>query len=757
MAYASRLARLNMLVQTDLQALPDRGPTPISDDEESGGIALDPGADAPAEDKQSDGEATSQDPGTKATGAPQSEQPTPQEATQENTETRFVWVSGAASTFNFGSAPKLSTLPSTPLPAADVKRGELASPEDAFTPIVALSKYPYKFCSKDLLQDIATAFFDAGKFWNREWDLFYVRDFDEPTKPLILVRESQVENLLKEINSTLKLRLRITDQQREDGLVAHFPDHPRCLPRYLGRSNSREQYDQMAENTPTTSFRGTGEGPLPPLNEYTIDKFKQLLEDMWDLQRSKSKKTKGQKRIDNLAKQQDMTKLFKRAQRYLGLRPVMSGPAPVSATTMPRIEDTQPAPYPFDKSVVFVCVDVESYERAHHKITEIGIATLDTRDLSGVAPGKDGEIWRTKIKARHFRIKEHAHLINYEFVSGCPDRFDFGTSEFIPLAAAPTVVASCFKPPFCALAPGNQQQSIIGLMENLDLGEDRLLVFLGHDAKMDIQYLQNMGFNPLELKGFLESVDTATLYRVWRREQNQTNLGKILADFDIGGYNLHNAGNDAVYTVQAMLAVCVREASIRGSDERKTMLEETKIERFASYAAEAMQRADDENVAWSDKEDDDGGPPDPTLDNPRREPSTTTPSHRGSSSRGGGGGSYRGRGNGNYQPSYSSNSSDGTHRGYHSGGSSQPHSFAGRKTQVPTTFDGTSDIDTSYDSRGRGRGRARGDNRGRGGARARAGYSPNRGRGRGFAPFAGARGATGGDGNQVCHDLIDLS
>ena len=43
------------------------------------------------------------------------------------------------------------------------------------------------------------------------------------------------------------------------------------------------------------------------------------------------------------------------------------------------IKTDSPAPHPFDGDVIFICVDIESWERCHSKITEIGISTLDTR------------------------------------------------------------------------------------------------------------------------------------------------------------------------------------------------------------------------------------------------------------------------------------------------------------------------------------------------------------------------------------------
>jgi hypothetical protein len=147
---------------------------------------------------------------------------------------------------------------------------------------------------------------------------YYVWDIDDPTKPLILVRESQVQNLLREINKHLKLDLEITSQQREEALVSRFPDHPRCTPRYLGRSRSREDYDAMLGNVPNPETK------YSPLDDTSLEAFKQLMEDSFEAQRAKSKALKAKKQQERLVKQKTLLDQFKRAQRYLGLRPTIS-------------------------------------------------------------------------------------------------------------------------------------------------------------------------------------------------------------------------------------------------------------------------------------------------------------------------------------------------------------------------------------------------------------------------------------------------
>ncbi|KAF1951969.1 hypothetical protein CC80DRAFT_495619 [Byssothecium circinans] len=688
-ARAARLARLSKLVQSDLSGLPDRPPTPpldsetVSDDDTPGGISLAPSS------KQITPVPTPETVVEKGpASAPGSGKHTDKGSFGQNTENRAVWQPGATSSYNVGSMPKHSVVPirSVKLPPTNLKQTELAT-EPSFAPIVALSKYPYKFCDQAYIQDIASAFFDVGKFWAREWDLYYVWDIDE-TKPLILVSEKQFQDLIGEINSALNLRLEISSRQRNDGLVGRFPDHPRCQPRFLGRSHSKDEYDSLTDNVPSVMVRPATEPAAALLDDDRLQIFKQMTEDMWDLTRAKNKATREKRKLERLTKQKEYANEFKRAQRYLGLRPTAPNGPPGHTPALTATNVSLPAPFPFDKSVVFVCVDVESYERAHNKITEIGIATLDTRDLVGVAPGRDGEDWRPKIKARHFRIQDHAHLVNSEFVSGCPERFDFGESEWVKLVDAPTLVADCFKPPFCGTAIAGSEY------------EQRNLIFLGHDTQGDIRYLQNLGFDATALPNMLESLDTASLYRVWRREQQTAKLGNILYDFDIAGFNLHNAGNDAVFTVQAMLAVCVREASIRGTSELKATREEDKAAKAAAALVEAKQRAEDDAEGWSDNEanGDGGAPVKIVMKETLKPPMTALASTNG-------GGRGRGRGRGDYANMNVGYRAQNTYtNGYEAGGYRQPSrpQANGYSSQ------------SSYRGDGRGRGRSQGQGRGRG-------------------------------------------
>lgn len=355
----------------------------------------------------------------------------------------------------------------------------------------------------------------------------------------------------------------------------------------------------MVAIAPNETHRAVGESPHPILQPAELDFFNQLMEDIAQVQRPKGK-AKAKRQQDRLAKNKIMAGQLKRAQRHLGLRDTERIHPSSESRPSPTVDPFMPAPFMFDQSVVFVCVDVESYEGAHHKITEVGVATLDTRDLQGVVPGENGKAWREMIRARHFRIKEYKHLVNHLYVIGHPDGFLFGESTFVSLNEAAKLVAACFRAPFGGVDTTEQPN------------EKRNIVLLGHDTLSDIRYLQQLGYDPVKEENILEVMDTATMYRVWHRDQQPTKLGNILSDFDIMGWKLHNAGNDAVYTLQAMLGICVREATTRGALNSEEMLETNKVAEISTVRERADQDAQANVAGWSEhKADDHCSPPVP--------------------------------------------------------------------------------------------------------------------------------------------------
>lgn len=233
----------------------------------------------------------------------------------------------------------------------------------------------------------------------------------------------------------------------------------------------------------------------------------------------------------------------------------------------PPIDPAAPPPYTFNAAPVLIAIDVESYERNPRQITEIGISTLDTLDLTDIPPSIFASPWRSHIRSRHIRIAEHAHLHNTEFVVGDAGGFRFapsgetGDSEFVYLADAPALIASCFREPFSA--PPNHVQR---RPEGMGPDEKRTIVLVGHDFSNDMRYLETVGYNVRNLSNLHKGhsvLDTQALFRMMKGEKDPRGLGRILEEIDVLPWGLHNAGNDARYTLEALLGIVVVNAQAR--------------------------------------------------------------------------------------------------------------------------------------------------------------------------------------------------
>lgn len=291
-----------------------------------------------------------------------------------------------------------------------------------------------------------------------------------------------------------------------------------------------------------------------------------------------------------------------------------NGPTVTNDTQLPAVDPEKPAPHLFEEHPVIISVDVEAHEINHNVITEVGITTLDTKDLIGVAPGKDGANWFSKARHRHFRIEEFKHIVNNQNIQGCPDRFEFGQSEFVKLSDAPAVVASCFREPFSRVQTRQELETdFYGETDATEIPpgppQKRAIILIGHAPEGDIRYLQQLGYNPLHASNLVEVLDTAALYRIYRREQLPTNLGTILYNFDMVGWSLHNAGNDAAYTLQAFLGIAVRDAMRRGDPKLEEEYKERAQQALKDRLSEAVDLHEADQRAFEADVEDDGGEP----------------------------------------------------------------------------------------------------------------------------------------------------
>jgi hypothetical protein len=276
----------------------------------------------------------------------------------------------------------------------------------------------------------------------------------DPNKvALILVPTKQFEHFLRTISEKLRINLTLPSGAANYGFQVAFENDGTPRPRYLGRATNRDMAENLKTTAPPSYYKLDGEPDaidgIP--SERSLLSFKAKIDLMFQAQKGKKLANKEKQKTERIAKQQSWSHSIKRVQRYLGIREAShekqiaairqglenSGlgwgeydtAVKAAASKLPpsaSFDADKLAPYEPEGSVVFICVDVEAYERNHSQITEIGIATLDTVDLKSLIPGEGGANWMSMIRARHFRIDEHKHLKNTDFVDGCADRFEFG-------------------------------------------------------------------------------------------------------------------------------------------------------------------------------------------------------------------------------------------------------------------------------------------------------------------------------------------
>ena len=212
------------------------------------------------------------------------------------------------------------------------------------------------------------------------------------------------------------------------------------------------------------------------------------------------------------------------------------------------------------------------------------MSVLDSRLIKDVDPGTDGQPWFDLMKHLHLRPNENVRYINKRWVKGCPDRFNFGESAFIPLGDAGRVMDRIFSDPSRMHEACNFDTEILDVTPSIML--------IGHDLKNDTDYLKQLNFTPKHVEG---KIDTQRLARISKKQP--PGLKKLLAALSIDAQDLHNAGNDAAYTLQAMIGVAVQEHHhpgelVRKLKAEKEIIEAARLAKKAKAAERAIARAD---------------------------------------------------------------------------------------------------------------------------------------------------------------------
>ncbi|KAH0289394.1 hypothetical protein KCU62_g4360, partial [Aureobasidium sp. EXF-3399] len=254
-------------------------------------------------------------------------------------------------------------------------------------------------------------------------------------------------------------------------------------------------------------------------------------------------------------------------QHILGLKDASDESLNVKPKELERLQRLKAA------EPVFICIDLEAFEFDQGKITEVGVSVLDSRHVLSNNPGPDGMQWLSKITTRHLIIKEHKHLVNKRFVHGCPDKFNFGNSEIVSLDRVHSTLTQLFDNP----SPSSMLTS--------DLGA-RKLILVGHGLSNDTAFLNKLHFAPHANGNVIQDIDTQ---RFVGTKKKPVGLSRLLAGLGVSAENLHNAGNDAAYTLQALVLITVQHtnnpgAYIKAVEEAKGKIDPAK-QRYKDHKA----------------------------------------------------------------------------------------------------------------------------------------------------------------------------
>lgn len=240
------------------------------------------------------------------------------------------------------------------------------------------------------------------------------------------------------------------------------------------------------------------------------------------------------------------------------------------------------------KDAVFVCIDCEAYEKAHDRITEIGVAVFDTRHMSR----SSDDIWMSKLEYAHYRPVENGHLLNRIYVKGREEFFNFGSTKWIRVSDMPNILRHIFQHP-----------TSVGEATELTFptnNERRNVVLVAHNASSDKAFMHNVGFNLHDVDNLARTIDTQVMAGAIKKQQ--VGLRRLLLSLGLEPYNLHNGGNDAAYTLQALLRMAIKDIDRPGSVY-------TDLERFAGKLPKTGRASRPAPHVWAGSVMADGAPP----------------------------------------------------------------------------------------------------------------------------------------------------
>ncbi|KAH8553078.1 hypothetical protein BGW37DRAFT_411909, partial [Umbelopsis sp. PMI_123] len=182
------------------------------------------------------------------------------------------------------------------------------------------------------------------------------------------------------------------------------------------------------------------------------------------------------------------------------------------------------------KRYVFISFDIEVYEMDHNILLELGWSMFDSRF--------------NRYMDQHYINSSYRHLGNSRFVDDQKLKFMFGVSVWASI-----------------------DQALTEFRKDLDwcIRRDGGYVLVGHGLESDIKFLANQKFKwpvaggrgsdtDFNKSAFTAALDTEMLYGACNNDlHNPPSLGRSMDNLNLDSWCLHNAGNDAHYTMELFL------------------------------------------------------------------------------------------------------------------------------------------------------------------------------------------------------------
>ncbi|KAF2805075.1 uncharacterized protein BDZ99DRAFT_112614 [Mytilinidion resinicola] len=195
---------------------------------------------------------------------------------------------------------------------------------------------------------------------------------------------------------------------------------------------------------------------------------------------------------------------------------------------------------PNQPDVVFIAIYIKyaswASGKAQNAVIEVGISTLDMRQVHDIHPSVSGAAWITKIRSRHIRIAEWRTLFTTATSQGhplsCAKDFEFGKSESVDGTALRDKIWKALH-----IMDGHSRGS----------GTHRKVVLVINGHQEADEYLGRVGLSLSEL---------STIETVLNVQKMETTVGPLLPEspislsgllerYGIEPLWLHNAGNQA--------------------------------------------------------------------------------------------------------------------------------------------------------------------------------------------------------------------